>query len=329
MSSRTFWIVAVLLQWGLALGWLLYVSAHGHLGLAVLGALLLTCWHVPVIALEYLAIQPMNRQDPAPRATWRDAAHAWREEIGLAFKLFGWWMPWRSRKEPDNLGADAPGRRGVVLLHAWLCNRGLWNGWMPRLRAVGVPFVAVDLNPVQGPIERYVATVHAAVEQVIAATGRPPLIVCHSMGGLAARAWMRHVRQLPDAQREALRIHGLVTLGTPHQGTAGGWLPMANVAQMRLGSDWLGELARGETPEMRQAMTCFYSHTDNIVFPASSATLPHADNRHIPATAHMKLIEREEPLRFVLDKLGEPDARPAPPAPPAQASQASQADSMP
>ena len=35
--------------------------------------------------------------------------------------------------------------------------------------------------------------------------------------------------------------------------------------------------------------TCCYSHCDNIVFPASTATLPGATNLHIPGTAHVHL----------------------------------------
>jgi triacylglycerol lipase len=39
-----------------------------------------------------------------------------------------------------------------------------------------------------GGIDDYAPLIEQAVQQVTQATGRPPLLVCHSMGGLAARA---------------------------------------------------------------------------------------------------------------------------------------------
>jgi hypothetical protein len=54
-------------------------------------------------------------------------------------------------------------------------------------------------------------------------------------------------------------------------------------------SRWLQTLAPRETAARRARFTCFYSHCDNIVFPPSTATLPGADNRHVPGHAHVHL----------------------------------------
>ena len=64
--------------------------------------------------------------------------------------LFGWRQPFRHAACPDWLPAPpaggAPGR-GVVLVHGFMCNRGIWNPWMRRLRARGHAHVAVTLEP--------------------------------------------------------------------------------------------------------------------------------------------------------------------------------------
>ena len=49
--------------------------------------------------------------------------------------------------------------------------------------------------------------------------------------------------------------------------------------------------------------TCWYSNCDNIVFPASVATLPGADNRFVPGVAHVELAFDERVFEHALDAL--------------------------
>jgi triacylglycerol esterase/lipase EstA (alpha/beta hydrolase family) len=115
------------------------------------------------------------------------------------------------------------------------------------------------------------------------AGGSPPVLVAHSMGGLAVRAWL-------TTSGADSRVHRVITLGTPHHGT---WLARfgrtTNARQMRIGSPWLISLAQREPAARYAKFTCCYSHCDNIVFPASTATLPGARNLHVPGTAHVHL----------------------------------------
>ena len=74
----------------------------------------------------------------------------------------------------------------------------------------------------------------------------------------------------------------------------------ANGVQMRWDSPWLGALAGVEATGPFPRFTCFYSHCDNIVFPASTATLAGADNRHLPAVAHVHMADRPEPYAELL-----------------------------
>ncbi len=103
-----------------------------------------------------------RRRAPQPAQLLR----AWWGEVRAAPRVFCWRQPFRSRRWPDHLPAAAQGRRGLLLVHGFLCNRGVWNPWLQRLRAQGVPFVAVNLEPVFGSIDDYVAILERAVQQL-------------------------------------------------------------------------------------------------------------------------------------------------------------------
>ena len=304
-------IVAGLLL--LVVGWLWW-SRHYPIGVIVAGLLLLAGAHAVFLAMEFALVHRTNRHDPAPRAAVWLLLRAWLAESLVAPQVFLWRQPFRSRAWPDNLSGATRGRRGVVLIHGFVCNRGLWNPWLEKLHAAGHGVVAVNLEPVFGSIDDYVQTIDAAVRDVTAATGKSPLLVCHSMGGLAARAWLR-------ARQADARVHQVVTIGTPHHGTwPGQFSHVPNGQQMRLASDWLQRLAADEAPERASLFTCYYSNCDNIVFPASGATLAGADNRFLPGLAHVAMAFDAQLMRETMALLGAtrpapPGAAPWPPAP--------------
>lgn len=267
----------------------------------LLGMLLLAVVHVPLMALEFAMQRHIGRNDPSPQPVAREVLRAWAAEAVGAVRLFAWEMPWRWRRYADHLPADAAGRRGLILVHGFVCNRGLWNPWWPRLGAAGVPCMALNLEPVFGSIDAYVPLIETAVQRMRAATGKPPLLVAHSMGGLALRAWLRHGG---DCEGGEARVHRVITIGTPHHGT---WLGRfglaANTRQMRWHSPWLTELAAHEPADRYRRFTCFHGHCDNIVFPCSTATLPGADNRHLRGHAHIHMLRHPAVLAEVLRRL--------------------------
>lgn len=303
--------LAAMLRWlvaGLALaaaGWVSFWWPRGHETLALLGALLIALPHAPLMTLEFVLLRRANLGDPAPAPTAAELLHAWAGEVLGALQVFGWQQPFRAARYADHLPAEARGRRGLLLVHGFVCNRGLWNPWWPRLLDAGVPCVALNLQPVFGSIDDYADAIDAAVRRLSDATGRPPLLVGHSMGGLAIRAWLRQ-------HAGHARVLGAVTVGTPHRGTwLGRFAFSANGVQMRWDSPWLGALAGVEATGPFPRFTCFYSHCDNIVFPASTATLPGADNRHLRGQAHVHMLQHPAVLEEVMARLAEPDsARP-------------------
>lgn len=254
-----------------------------------------------VQALPFIFMWRVNRREPVPRPGLAQLLRAWAAEALQACVVFGWLQPFCEHAEPDWLPEPPPqgqaARRGVVLLHGFLCNRGFWLPWMRVLRARGHAYVALTLEPAFGSIDDYAPAIDAAVRRVTAATGMPPVIIGHSMGGLAARAWLRayagHGNEkagTADAEAVERRVHRIITLGSPHGGTWSARFSAANNArQMRLGSAWLRALQRQEPASRGALFTCWYSNCDSVVFPARTATLPGADNRLVPGVAHLQM----------------------------------------
>lgn len=303
--STLAWLQRVMVLGILLVAALWWVWSGGRgVGLAwrLAGLVLVLLPHAPILALEFTLLALFGRSTPAPRPSALMLVRAWFGEVLMGVVTFGWRQPWRPNTPPDHLPERASGRRGVLLVHGFVCNRGLWTDWIRRLRAQDVPVVAISLEPVFGGIEDYVAQVDAAVSRLERVTGKAPLIVAHSMGGLATRAWLQALQA--DA-----RCAGVITIGTPHHGT---WLARfalsPNGRQMRQHSAWLKTLAAAEPAARRRRFTCYYGHCDNIVFPAATAMLDGADNRHLPATAHVDLINRAEVFDHLLEQLaGRPD----------------------
>ncbi len=268
--------------------------------LALAGFILVVLGYSGFLAIEFVALRFVNRGDPVPQPSWKELAKAWFGETLTAPLVFCWRQPFRSQAIPDQLAAPAvvPGLRGVVFVHGFFCNRGFWTPWLKRLQGTGHAFVAVNLEPPFASIDDYAPQIEDAVQKVTAATGLPPLLVCHSMGGLAVRAWLK-------AMAAETRVHHVVTLGTPHRGT---WLArfsrVANGRQMQLLGAWHRELDQGMAPNRHTLFTCWYSNCDNIVFPSSTATLPGADNRLLRGAAHVQLAFLPEVMRATLAMAG-------------------------
>ncbi len=310
------WIVAMLVGLiGASLA-ALWVGWGGWMPLLLMAAAL--GLHAIVLAAEYALMRWVNRRAGVANDSWPQAIRAWWGEALAAPQVFCWRQPFFSRRWPDRLEGQG---RGVLLIHGYLCNRGLWNHWLQRLQQRSVPVVALTLEPPWADISSHVDAIENAVAALHAATGQAPVLVAHSMGGLAARSWRA------AQPGNAARLHHLLTLGTPHHGT---FIARAGLGaatrQMRWHSDWLQQLQALEaaheaahdaahdaaqdsaqdlaTP--RTPTTCFYSHSDNIVFPSPSATLAGARAHRLVGVAHVHLVERDEPWQALLALLDGP-----------------------
>lgn len=247
--------------------------------------------------LQFVLLYIVNRHDPATRASLIGHLMAMWNELRASVVVFNWWQPFRHHAVPNNLQPDTLGQRGVVLVHGFFCNRGLWTLWMRRLKAQGRVYIAVDLEPAFGSIDDYVDIIDKAVVQVTQATGQLPLVVGHSMGGLALRAWLSHVHA-PQTPPAVDKVHHVITLGTPHYGIwLGAFSHTVNGSQMRLKSNWLRDLQQREKDARAVKFTCFYSNCDNIVFPVSSAKLEGADNRLLQQIGHVAMVNDDQVMQ--------------------------------
>lgn len=159
----------------------------------------------------------------------------------------------------DRLGHCATRALPVLLVHGYQCNRGFWFWIRNRLEAAGWTVATHNLEPVYSDIERYAAGIARRVDEVRHATGADKVVlVCHSMGGLACRAYLKRYG--------GNRVARLITIGSPHRGTLIAGLGVGpNARQMRVGSHWLSELADDE--RLPEGSVSLFSYHDNYVFP--------------------------------------------------------------
>ena len=282
MIARIQQTVVFLLLAGLG-AWIWHVSPdYSHI---YMGFLAIASVYLAYIAMLFIAIHYLNRNDPQPRATLWALLQACLREATTAPGVFLWRQPFRTQAIPDFLPASD--KAGVVFIHGFFCNRAFWAPWMAKLQPQNRAFVAVTLEPAFGSIDDYAPLVEAAVAKLTQATSLPPTLICHSMGGLAARAWLRS-----NAANDS-RVKRIITIGSPHFGTAlsteKAILPFINTHQMQRLGAWTQQLATDEPAGRYAKFTCWYNNCDNIVVPTSTAMLPGADNRLVTAQGHVSM----------------------------------------
>jgi pimeloyl-ACP methyl ester carboxylesterase len=187
----------------------------------------------------------------------------------------------------------------VLLIHGIVCNRAIWRGWIEPLRAAGFSCVrAVDLEPIFADLDRYAADVVSELREMQRRSGGARVaIIAHSMGGLVARA--------------ALRITGpgvissIVTIGSPHHGTAWARLaPFQPTRQMRPGSSWLHALNASQEGSWQVPLTSIYSMQDEFIVPPRSAMTAGAQNHELRGFGHLGIIASPECMTLTLAALG-------------------------
>jgi pimeloyl-ACP methyl ester carboxylesterase len=250
-------------------------------------------WQAIIIGSSML----LSRQ-PGPVVPWLTAAWG---ELRAALLIFGLRLPW-TRGNPGVLpstGTAKPGQNAlpVLLVHGFVCNHRVWDTVTPQIRAQGHSVLALDLEPLFTSIDDYAPLIDKAVTQLCGQTGAcQVLLVGHSMGGLAIRAWLRAYGSTRAAK--------IITLGTPHQGTrAPQWVSTPNGAQMAWGSDWLLALAQGETPATRQRMRLAFSQHDNIVYPQREQQLEGAQATEFSGIGHLQMCLDENVIGWLLHEV--------------------------
>ena len=168
----------------------------------------------------------------------------------------------------DIVAAGTP----ILLVHGLIDNRSIFTLLRRALRRRGFGQVlTLNYSPFTQDVETAAARLAELVEKTCEATGYERIhVVGHSLGGLVGRYYVQ--RMGGDE-----RIHTLVTLGSPHNGTtAAHLLPSTLARQLRPGSALLAELA-APAPGCRTRFVSYWSDLDQLVVPKRSARLDHPD----------------------------------------------------
>jgi pimeloyl-ACP methyl ester carboxylesterase len=235
--------------------------------------------------------------DPrAPRTSLVHVLRVWLGETGVSLRAFAWRQPFFAGFAEPPITRD-PQRPAVLLIHGYVCNRAVWKALLESGLLSGCNVATVNLEPVFGRIDAYAGVVHAAVERLRGASGAQQVtLVCHSMGGLAARVYLR---DYGDAA-----VTKIVTIATPHLGTVFGILGQGhNAKQMAHRADFLQKLAAGESADLRRKFVCVASRDDNLIVPRSSPLLPDARHVLLEGVGHLALIEDPRVWQIVADEV--------------------------
>ncbi|SMB27940.1 conserved protein of unknown function [Sterolibacterium denitrificans] len=275
------WLIAALVRLS---GW----SPGAAVLLALFFASLGRAWPM---AWTYLYAHFHERQEtggsrtPVP-ASGRDLRQLLREILAFSsVTFFAACEPLLMRGDAPRRLRDAAHETPLLLVHGYLCNRGCWWWLKPRLEAAGRSVATLTLEPPYGDIDGYAEQIAHRVAWLREQTGAERVtLVGHSMGGLACLAYLRRYGEAHVAK--------LITLGTPHRGTAAAELAIGrNAAQMKTGSGWLAELAAFfQAMPLRVPVIACYTSQDNMVLPVSHAMLPGAEHRQLPAMGHLSMM---------------------------------------
>jgi triacylglycerol lipase len=234
------------------------------------------------VAAAVYAVLRLHAATP-PRA---GGARTWRCAFVETLALFAvfvviqpferWWMG------AEAVGPLAPGRTPVLLVHGYLCNRGVWWWLRRRLRARRHAVATVNLEPPLAGIDRLAARLGERIEALLAETGAERvMLVTHSMGALASRAYLR--------RHGAAHVAGLVTLAAPHHGTQIARLGLGrNAREMEPNSEWLRSLNAEPPPSIPIAN--LWSLDDELIDPPDASRLANAREIVFKGIGHMAMV---------------------------------------
>lgn len=280
--------------------WSLLWLVAGALGLPVL------------LQLGVIAVSMWRARGNASADIHRSGALWWRAfwgELGAALRVFLLRQPWPRRNNAVQLPLVAPASAGVLpvlLVHGYICNHRVWDQVALALRQRGHAVLAVDLEPLFTSIDNYAALLDQQLAVLLAQTGaRQAVLVGHSMGGLAIRAWLRAY----GSARANQPVARILTLGTPHQGTRiAKSSATPNGAQMVWHSTWLTELAASEDAAKRALMHLAITAHDNVVFPQTEQVLPGAQVTHFSGIGHLQMCLDANVINWVCQQAALPTA---------------------
>lgn len=265
------------------------------LGLVVLG------WIVFWLGFTHRRFHNFHRREgrsypPLGVSGW---AVFYARTVGSILCLGAWMLrAWRAEglRVPDGEVTGGP----VVCVHGFhLSSTSLW-GHRKTLEARGRPTRAVFL----GPPYRHQEVYGRRLQRILRGLreerpGEPIDVVAHSMGGLIVRLVLAWEPEL------AASVRKIVTLGTPHHGTALlRWFRVGPVYRMMgRGSEFLRELPDFATSAPQAEVLTVAAAHDLVVYPVETAHLAEARQVTLEGVGHVGLLTERRVRDLVADWL--------------------------
>lgn len=193
----------------------------------------------------------------------------------------------------------------VLLVPGWFDTARDLAALRIRLRAAGWTHVeTLTFRQRTGSNREHAAEIDSVVTEMLARTGAEKIdIVAHSMGGLAAR-W--YLKTRPEAP-----VRRAVFIASPHRGTLSAVLAWGEGSdEMLPTSAFLDSLNHGTALPPGVAAITIRTRIDTHIFPPASATLPGVPDHSVCCPTHAGMLRDAEVFRLVSEFLEEPEPSP-------------------
>ena len=221
-------------------------------------------------------------------------------EVLKGFSLVIWWGCFRHQRTIYSDVHDAADKPHVLCIHGFHMTGSCFWGLRQSLAHHGFNSTAINLGRPYIDPQHYVDRYISAVEQIRReATDKPVYIIAHSMGGLITRMMLE---QRPDL---ASSLPVIITLGTPHQGTA-----MVRERSVT----WIKEMFHPASAFIKQLkdfsetapnseVFSIASEHDLVVYPAKYAHTTSTHNINVQWMSHVGLITEQQSHRRIIEIL--------------------------
>lgn len=195
----------------------------------------------------------------------------------------------------------------VVGVHGAAADGTSLRAWAQALRAqpalAGVPVVAPDHGNIVDALDVHAGRVGVVVDRVLARAPRARLVfVAHSMGGVVVR------RLLGEQGAARAATAGIVTVASPHQGTAAvRAVPLPSL--LHLGPSSPALLGLPALPGLAPQTFVAGSTVDNIVYPLPTSLPAGSAPQVFEGIGHASLLTHPRVGAYVAERVAEIVAR--------------------
>jgi hypothetical protein len=259
---------------------------------AVLTLLMIALWASLLMNVTwYLArVLTQQRRPALTAATISTFMREWAAALWMIVGAPLGLLPHRPRPALSELSGHPP----VLLVPGYGLTRAMMWPLAAYLRRRGRWVWAVN-NPIfEDDIPTFAASLRDAAEELCRQSGADQIdIVGHSMGGIVAAWYIRHLGG--DA-----RVRRLVTLGTPWQGT------LIHIIGLGRQSRALGPQSPiiADLQDFSFDTVAVWSKADCIVLHSQSAAPDHARTVELEGVGHIDMLANAKVMRAVRDALG-------------------------